>query len=318
MTRRLLKELVGVNLGKMCGGGDLEEQSLYLKKYSILWSVVTEHEYEICAFIEKYGAENILEQDKLVSRFESLIQVMKWHTRMTPKQVRRRKVELRNAEASISRQQEEIEVVEVDFRDEKLRNREVVEELQTKIHVVSSAIHEMRIRHKQELEYEIETFKTSWRKMVDSDSENEEGLKNRIEAHEAMLEALEKANLDREYNLRKKCKKLERRHLVAKSAYDQDLLKLDELKEALGKQLFVTNEHLEVLQNQFEMQESLYQDLREERELAIMKAFAEAMARFEKNRAARIIQRTWRAYYERVSSRRKKKSRRQASKNKRS
>lgn len=48
--------------------------------------------------------------------------------------------------------------------------------------------------------------------------------------------------------------------------------------------------------------------MKEEKEEALMKAFAEKIENFSKNRAAKIIQKTWREYRVRMSSKRKKKS----------
>lgn len=66
------------------------------------------------------------------------------------------------------------------------------------------------------------------------------------------------------------------------------------------------------MQNEYEVQSVLYLNLKKERELAMMQAFAEQLDNFEKNRAARIIQRTWRAYHERVAAKQKKKRGRKA------
>lgn len=61
-------------------------------------------------------------------------------------------------------------------------------------------------------------------------------------------------------------------------------------------------------QEELAIQELQYVQLKEERELAIMRAFAEDLENFKQNRAAKIIQRFWRSYHERWCMRKKKKS----------
>lgn len=57
-------------------------------------------------------------------------------------------------------------------------------------------------------------------------------------------------------------------------------------------------------------QNELYVRLKEEQEKEIMIAFLERMKHFQQNRAAKIIQKTWRLYHERQLLKRKKKTRR--------
>lgn len=47
-----------------------------------------------------------------------------------------------------------------------------------------------------------------------------------------------------------------------------------------------------------------------EREIAMMKVFNEKLEVFKRNRSARVIQRTWKAYHERISLKKRRRIKR--------
>lgn len=58
------------------------------------------------------------------------------------------------------------------------------------------------------------------------------------------------------------------------------------------------------------MQRELYAQFKKEQEIALMKVFTEKLELFKRNRAARIIQKAWRAYLERISLKKRRKAKR--------
>ncbi|XP_011500115.1 PREDICTED: uncharacterized protein LOC105363984 [Ceratosolen solmsi marchali] len=185
----------------------------------------------------------------------------------------------------------------------------MVKESQDELIKLKLVIEEIKNKRNEELDREMNSYKTRLRRLRDDIVEKENNLNNQLEAHEAVLEKLMQVNVEQEDILREYCKEAERKCLVARDVYDRDLSKLNELKETLEMQLSATSNHYNSLKNECDEQNTLFMKLKKEREFAMMQAFAQRMANFEKNRAARIIQRTWRAYYERKLSRKKKRSR---------
>ena len=58
------------------------------------------------------------------------------------------------------------------------------------------------------------------------------------------------------------------------------------------------------------MQRELYIQFKKEREIALMIAFTKQLDLLRRNRAAKIIQRTWKAYFERISLKKRRKTKR--------
>lgn len=58
------------------------------------------------------------------------------------------------------------------------------------------------------------------------------------------------------------------------------------------------------------MQRELYAQFKKEQEIALMRAFNEKLELFKCNRAAKIIQKAWRAYFERISLKKRRKMKR--------
>lgn len=60
------------------------------------------------------------------------------------------------------------------------------------------------------------------------------------------------------------------------------------------------------MQNELIVQRSLYNQMKEERELNKMKASLAKLKNFRRNRAAKMIQQNWRLYWARVSAKKRK------------
>ncbi|XP_043278273.1 dynein regulatory complex protein 10-like isoform X2 [Venturia canescens] len=112
----------------------------------------------------------------------------------------------------------------------------------------------------------------------------------------------------KERDLYKRRSKSEAEYLKVLANYDKNVGALHHRMENLTDRCNQLTERLKIFQEELAIQKLRYVELKEERELIILKAFTENLENFKHNRAARIIQRFWRNYYERWSMRKKKKS----------
>ncbi|XP_031780594.1 myosin-10 [Nasonia vitripennis] len=243
-----------------------------------------------------------------INRVELLEQIVDLQVRTTPKQLREREIGLRNADTLIAQTQEEIQTLRSSIEEETSKHEETIKKCQDEIAELNLLIDDRRRKHRAELERQMNRYETKLRGLRDDIIDEKHNLDLQLYANEGLMEQLIQADLEREKSLRNYCVKSERKRIAARCAYDRDLKKLNELKETLEMQLRVTKTHFEISKNEYDVQSVLFTNLKKQRELAMMQAFAEQLDNFEKNRAARIIQRTWRAYHERcISSKKRKK-----------
>ncbi|XP_014217413.1 IQ domain-containing protein D-like [Copidosoma floridanum] len=248
----------------------------------------------------------------IVDRVGLLRGIAEHRMKLTPDQLRARKVELRNAEATIIELSERIESLETSYAEETLRYESAMEKSRGEIADLSVTISETEERRGKEFERKIKNCEARLLVLVSDAREDASNAENQLRAHERMLDELTRVHLEQEKLLREQCKVTENKRQAARKAYDEDLTALNELRDKLAEQLRSVAASYETLKNEHDALADLHARLKSERELAIMRVFAEQLEHFEKSRAARLIQRTWRAYRQRAQAARKKKKTRRA------
>ncbi|XP_076646310.1 uncharacterized protein LOC143355412 [Halictus rubicundus] len=114
------------------------------------------------------------------------------------------------------------------------------------------------------------------------------------------IRSLRESNLyDAHYKAKKKC-------LDQLRKYDETIRTLYANKTTLLRDRDNLDKDCATVQNKLSKQLTLYNRLKEEREQNAMHDFLEKVERFRLNHAAKIIQRNWRLYCTRVSSKKKK------------
>ncbi|XP_057326316.1 uncharacterized protein LOC130668173 isoform X1 [Microplitis mediator] len=136
----------------------------------------------------------------------------------------------------------------------------------------------------------------------------EKKIQREINLKSAEYEAIYEINKTNEEDLYNMRKTAERNYLEILAKYDKDVGMLYRTMESLIEESNELEVKLKILENKVSVQEKEYEELKNERELSILKAFTETLDNFKRNRAAKIIQRAWRGYLERQLLRKKKKS----------
>ncbi|XP_029666313.1 dynein regulatory complex protein 10-like isoform X3 [Formica exsecta] len=104
--------------------------------------------------------------------------------------------------------------------------------------------------------------------------------------------------------------KVEQKYIDLLAKYDRDIGAFHALMEELSKDKEVIKVETKNMEDQLSVQRMLYTRFKKEREIALMIAFTKKLDFFTRSRAAKIIQKAWRAYYERISLRKRRKTRR--------
>ncbi|XP_076249286.1 uncharacterized protein LOC143188747 [Calliopsis andreniformis] len=110
----------------------------------------------------------------------------------------------------------------------------------------------------------------------------------------------------KENYLYKKRSETKQRCLDQLAKYDNKIGTLYNYKTSLLQDKNITEKEYNIIQNQLIDQRVLYDRLKEEREVMMMKVFSAKLEIFRRNRAAKIIQRQWRSYCMRILLKKKK------------
>ncbi|XP_034938980.1 dynein regulatory complex protein 10-like isoform X2 [Chelonus insularis] len=125
---------------------------------------------------------------------------------------------------------------------------------------------------------------------------------------EAQYKVLREINKAREKDLFTAKKRSEREYLGMLEKYDEDVGSFYRTMKSLSQESTLLDAKLKNLEDKMTVQEIIYEELRTERETELIKAFTRDLDNFKRNRAARIIQNSWRKYLEKLALRKKKKS----------
>ncbi|EFN82163.1 hypothetical protein EAI_09562 [Harpegnathos saltator] len=159
-------------------------------------------------------------------------------------------------------------------------------------------------------------------------------LQSEIDLAEWRLHNVVEFNAATEKILFDKCSEVEQEYTDLLSKYDRDIGACHSLLEKLSREnelvkaekkdmevfcsIFISNtfhmcDFIELMllyrQEKLAVQRELYNRLKKEREITLMKAFTKKLEFFRRNRAAKVIQRAWRAYFERISLKKRRKTR---------
>ncbi|KAH0954616.1 hypothetical protein HN011_003184 [Eciton burchellii] len=134
-------------------------------------------------------------------------------------------------------------------------------------------------------------------------------LQSEIDAAECRLQKIMERNAINKKKLHNMCTQVERKYVDLLSKYDYDIGVAYTLKEKLLQDNEIIKVKTKNMEDQLVIQRGLYARFKKEREIALMKIFTEKLEFFRQTRAARIIQKTWRIYFERISLKKRRKSR---------
>ncbi|KYM98275.1 hypothetical protein ALC62_10978, partial [Cyphomyrmex costatus] len=135
-------------------------------------------------------------------------------------------------------------------------------------------------------------------------------LQSEIDLAERRLYNITEFNAASEKKLFDICANIEQQYIVLLAKYDCDIGTTHALKEELSKNNEIIKEKIKEMEDRLALQRELYAQFKKEREIALMIAFTKQLDLFRRNRAAKVIQRAWKAYFERISLKKRRKTKR--------
>ncbi|KYQ59543.1 hypothetical protein ALC60_01528 [Trachymyrmex zeteki] len=135
-------------------------------------------------------------------------------------------------------------------------------------------------------------------------------LQSEIDSTERRLYNVTEFNATSEKKLFDICANIEQQYIALLAKYDCDIGASHALTEELSKNNEIIIEKIKEMEDQLAVQRELYVQFKKERELTLMIAFTKQLDLLRRNRAAKIIQRAWKAYFERISLKKRRKTKR--------
>ncbi|KYM87833.1 hypothetical protein ALC53_03268 [Atta colombica] len=135
-------------------------------------------------------------------------------------------------------------------------------------------------------------------------------LQSEIDSAERRLHNITEFNATSEKKLFDICANIEQQYIALLAKYDCDIGASHALTEELSKNNEIIKGKIKEMEDQLIVQRELYIQFKKQREIALMIAFTKQLDLLRRNRAAKIIQRTWKAYFERISLKKRRKTKR--------
>ncbi|XP_012281679.1 IQ domain-containing protein D-like [Orussus abietinus] len=233
--------------------------------------------------------------------------LMEARIKMIPQEKRNRKKKALKSLVDLKKAEVDVETLQANLDKLRSEHLEFVEKISAEIARDESIIAEIKRKHKEEISEEINNSEFEMLETYKKMRAKQDIVQDELNASKKLLHDQMESNLTLEKELHK-LQQVEKRFLAILEEYDSEIGERHETMEKLTAKSNGLRDDLEQLRKEYASQEIIYNNLKEEKELAEMKAFTEKMDRFKENRAARIIQRAWKMYLERMAQKKKKKS----------
>ncbi|XP_066592060.1 dynein regulatory complex protein 10-like [Prorops nasuta] len=270
---------------------------------------------DLCVYFEDNNKLKNFENDiswsmkEFIRGIRTIKEFAETRMRRTAKMQRITEMRLRNCDIEMHRAITEVKHFQSNLDEEVDRFSKVIGPINDEINKVELAVIKIRGDYKELLSKEVEKSE------VEMSASNElirqtkltlEVENNRREKG-ILLKQLEILKREEEIQLQRL--RVEKKYAAVICKYDNDIGKYYSSSNRLKSELDYLCNQVTFMKDRAVKHRILYEKLKAERDLAIMAMFAKRMENLQKNYAAKVIQKTWRAYFERTTLRRKKKSR---------
>ncbi|XP_029173447.1 dynein regulatory complex protein 10-like [Nylanderia fulva] len=257
--------------------------------------------------IEKRGIETSLLLQEIINLIELFKKCVKSRMKRTSEGERMHVINLHESQTKIAETLSEFEVLQK-LSNEQNSNFEIfIRDMVVCINDEEEIMRSIRKTSELEIPREIEE---SLQKMLIVAEEEEMRMKSsqaEIDSAKCKLYDVMEFNAEAERKLFDVCAKVERKYLDLLAKYDRDIGGFHASMEKLSKDKEIIEAETKNVEDQLSIQRVLYTQYKKEREIALMIAFTKKLDMFRQNRAAKIIQKTWKTYYERISLKKRRK-----------
>ncbi|XP_063983128.1 uncharacterized protein KIAA2012 homolog [Diachasmimorpha longicaudata] len=256
----------------------------------------------------EYTKEDTTDLANLIQSLRQLSRIIETRMRTSPREERERATNLAAALVNERKALQEAEVLRGTLEDTRREHRTSVDRVKEEINRERELLERIELQQKVKMTKRREALEVQMRAIMDETLIEKQQIAAEIEFREIEYRRTCAENLKREKDVYVTRKEAERCYLSILSKYDSEVGGLHRTMESLITESDLLANKLKNLQETLRIQEIEYVEMKNERETTLRKAFMESLNGFMRQRAAKRIQRTWRAYWERQQLRKKKKS----------
>ncbi|KAL2720453.1 nucleoporin GLE1 isoform X1 [Vespula squamosa] len=261
-------------------------------------------------FTEKIKAMKCLTLEKLIDDLNIFKILMEKEMRTTPMIRKTYEIKIRTCQKDLKMAVKDAEALRCSLEEEISKFNEFKEETIIDIAKEESIIQSIKEMAKKKMAEQIEKSEHEIMNICKEHQNKMELLRTEINSFGEKIKLINAENATREKDLRTIRLQVQKKSIDILAKYDRVIGTKHKSLEKLTTTNNTLKEEQEELRTRLIDQNKLYVRLKEEKEKEIMIAFLEKMKHFQQNRAAKIIQKTWRSYRERQLLKRKKKTKR--------
>ncbi|XP_033225091.1 dynein regulatory complex protein 10-like isoform X2 [Belonocnema kinseyi] len=243
----------------------------------------------------------------LIEYLSQFIEIVDQRIRTSPAEERNYRLKLLSASTNLQKSKSELIPLQNNLEERRRKHHDLMKEVSEKVANYKSIIKDRQAEHEASIKKIISDSKFKMIGAYLKSREKQKALENQIADYKKQFVKVLQEYANREKSLRDLRLKSEKKHMASIIKYDTEIGSLHQTKVDLTEELQNLDMELKKLEEQFAVQEIIFRKMKEEKEALLMRSFAEQIENFSKNRAAKIIQRTWRAYHIRMMSMKKKK-----------
>ncbi|XP_043664034.1 nucleoporin GLE1 isoform X1 [Vespula pensylvanica] len=261
-------------------------------------------------FTKKIKAMKCLTLEKLIDELNIFKILIEKEMRTTPMIRKTYEIKIRTCQKDLKMAVKDVDALRCSLEEEILKFNEFKEETIIDIAKEESISRSITEMAKKKMAEQIEKSEHEIMRICKEHQNKMELLRTEIDSFDEKIKLINAENATREKDLRTTRLKVQNKAIEVLAKYDRVIGTKYKLLEELTTTNNALKEEQEELRTRLMDQNELYVRLKEEQEKEIMIAFLERMKHFQQNRAAKIIQKTWRSYHERQLLKRKKKTKR--------
>ncbi|XP_029666311.1 dynein regulatory complex protein 10-like isoform X1 [Formica exsecta] len=260
--------------------------------------------------IEKRGIETSPLLQEIFDLIELFKKFVKSRMKRTIQVERMHVINLHECRTKIAETLSELEVLQK-ISDEQNSNFEIfLRDIVVCVNDEEEIMKSIRKTSEVEIPREMEESMQKMLTVAEQEETRKKLLESKIDSAKRRLHGVMEFNAVTEKKFFDVCAKVEQKYIDLLAKYDRDIGAFHALMEELSKDKEVIKVETKNMEDQLSVQRMLYTRFKKEREIALMIAFTKKLDFFTRSRAAKIIQKAWRAYYERISLRKRRKTRR--------
>ncbi|XP_011143142.1 dynein regulatory complex protein 10 [Harpegnathos saltator] len=255
------------------------------------------------------GTQNSSLVKKIIDSIELFRKSVVAEMKKTPDATRMNTIKMRDCHTKIAETLLELETLQNISEEQNSNSEMFLKDITTCVNNEEKLMESIKEMSEANISKEIENSTSKMVNVKEQEEARQKLLQSEIDLAEWRLHNVVEFNAATEKILFDKCSEVEQEYTDLLSKYDRDIGACHSLLEKLSRENELVKAEKKDMEEKLAVQRELYNRLKKEREITLMKAFTKKLEFFRRNRAAKVIQRAWRAYFERISLKKRRKTR---------